>query len=319
MSDASLGSALRGAVDLSSLRNRPQTQAPGAARPGQAVTPGPAGAQGADVVMAVGDDSFGQVMELSVRVPVVVQLWAPQVPETVEQGALLEKVARSMNGRIALARVDATRAPQVAQMFQQNGWPMTIGVIGQRPVPVPDQQYSEEQLVELFGQILQLGQQAGITGTLDVAAGDDEQAAPEEPALSPLQQEAYDAIERGDYDAAIAAYEKGLKENPRDDEAKAGLAQVHLLKRTTGADLAAVRQAAADGPDNVDAQLAVADLDVIGGHVDDAFDRLLDLFSRVFGDERAVVKDRLVELFGVVGTTDPRVVSARARLTSLLF
>ncbi|WP_221584195.1 tetratricopeptide repeat protein [Microbacterium sp. G2-8] len=317
MSDASLGSALRGAVDLSSLRNRPASPgagAPGAPQPGQQNAAGSA----PDVVMHVDDQSFGHIMELSATYPVVVQLWADQVPETVSQGSVFETVTRTYGGRLILARVDATRAPQVAQMFQQNGWPMTVGVIGQRPVPFPEQEYTEQQVRDVFDQILQLAENAGVTGTLDVAdepATDD----PQEKPLPPLHQEAFDAIQRGDYVAAIAAYEKALKANPRDEEAQAGLGQVRLLNRVDGVDLHAARQAAADAPDDVAAQLQVADLDVAGGHVDDAFDRLLDLFARLAGDARTSVKDRLVEYFGVVGQADPRVISARTRLTSLLF
>ncbi|WP_110589112.1 tetratricopeptide repeat protein [Microbacterium suaedae] len=317
MSDASLGSALRGAVDLSSLRNQPPASQPGAPSGGAGAAASSGGEP--EVVMHVDDQSFGRVMELSAQYPFVVQLWAEQVPQTVTQGELFERVTRSYGGRIVLARVDASRAPQVTQMFQQNGWPMTIGVIGQRPVPVPDQEYGEEQVRDLFEQILQLAANAGVTGIVAASGEDETPEEPAEPTLPPLHQEAFDAIQRGDYDSAVAAYEKALTENPRDDDAQAGLAQVSLLKRVEGADLQAARQAAADAPGDVDAQLAVADLDMAGGHVDDAFERLLDAFAAQAGDERVRIKDRLLELFGLVGQADPRVVAARTRLTNLLF
>jgi len=86
-----------------------------------------------------------------------------------------------------------------------------------------------------------------------------------------------------------------------------------------GADLQAARTAAAAAPHDVAAQFAVADLDVAGGHVADGFDRLLDLFAALPADERAPVRERLLELFGVVGDADPRVIRARSRLASLLF
>jgi putative thioredoxin len=136
-------------------------------------------------------------------------------------------------------------------------------------------------------------------------------------ARRPLHQEAFDAIERGDNAAAIAAYEKALAENPRDEQAAAGLAQVTLLERITGVDLQQARQAAAANPTGLEEQFLVADLDIAGGHVDDAFDRLLDLFLATDRDQ--AVKDRLIELFGLIGQTDPRVIAARTRLTNLLF
>ncbi|MGA7148730.1 MAG: tetratricopeptide repeat protein, partial [Microbacterium sp.] len=142
---------------------------------------------------------------------------------------------------------------------------------------------------------------------------------PAEPPLPPLHAEAYDAIEAGDYPRAIRAYEQALAENPRDADARAGLGQVRLLNRVQGLDLQEARAAAAAGPTDVDAQFAVADLDIAGGHVEDAFERLLDLFAALPADERAPVRERLLELFGLIGDADPRVLRARGRLASLLF
>src|SRR5690606_38258801 len=122
-----------------------------------------------------------------------------------------------------------------------------------------------------------------------------------------------------DFARAATAYEEALAENPRDDDARAGLGQVRLLQRVQGADLQAARAAAAENLRDVDAQLLVADLDLTGGHVEDAFSRLLDLFADLPDDQRAPVRERLVELFGLIGDSDPRVLSARSRLASLLF
>src|SRR5690606_32269494 len=210
-----------------------------------------------------------------------------------------------------LAKVDVDQSPQIAQAFQIQSMPSVVALIGGRPVPMFTTVVDEEQARAVFAQLLDLAAQQGITGSLDGAASEDA------PPLPPLHQEAFDAIERGDNAAAIAAYEKALKENPRDDQAAAGLAQVRLLERIAGVDLQAARQAAAENPKGLDEQFLVADLDVAGGHVEDAFDRLLDLFLDT--GREAAVKDRLVELFGLLGQTDPRVIAARTRLTSLLF
>jgi len=178
----------------------------------------------------------------------------------------------------------------------------------------------EQQVREVFAQLLQVAAQNGVSGSLPVGDSEAGEAEPPaEPELPPLHAEAFSAIERGDYRAAIAAYEKALAENPRDEDAKAGLGQVRLLHRVQGLDLQQVRAAAAAAPTDVDAQFQVADLDLAGGHVDDAFSRLLDLFSAVDADSRTRVRERLVELFELIGPADPRVTSARTRLTSLLF
>ncbi|WP_324011379.1 tetratricopeptide repeat protein [Microbacterium sp. JZ37] len=313
MSDVAPGAVLRGAVDLSTLKNRP-------AAPASPPAGGAPGAPAPALVFDVTDATFGEVLELSQRVPVVVDLWAEWCGPCKQLSPVLEKVVVEHGGRLVLAKVDVDANPQLSQAFRAQSIPMVVALVAGQPVPLFTGAVPEEQVRQVFAQLLQLAAQNGVTGTVPVPSdGDapaDEAAAP---ALPPLHQEAFDAIEAGDYTRAADAYERALKENPRDAEASAGLAQVRLLHRIQGVDLHAARAAAAEAPDDVDAQLLVADLDVAGGHVDDAFDRLLDLFAALPSDRRAPVQERLVELFGVIGATDARVVRARGRLSSLLF
>ena len=91
------------------------------------------------------------------------------------------------------------------------------------------------------------------------------------------------------------------------------------MKRTRGVDLQAARAAAAGNPTDVDAALVVADMDVLGGHVEDAFVRLIDLVRVTAGDDRERVKTHLLDLFAVVGNQDERVRKGRTSLMSALF
>lgn len=312
---AAPGSVMRGAVDLSSLRNRPAaptTPAPAASAPAGA----PAGAL--PLVFDVTDATFGEVLELSRTVPVVIDLWAEWCGPCKQLSPVLEKVVTELAGRLVLAKVDVDANPQLAQGFRAQSIPMVLALVAGQPVPLFTGAVPEQQVRDVFAQLLQLAAQHGVTGTVPVADGDPA-AASEEPPLPPLHAEAFAAIEEGDYVRAISAYEQALSENPRDADARAGLGQVRLLDRVQGADLQAARAAAAAEPQGVPAQFLVADLDVVGGHVDDAFGRLLDLFAALPSDERAPVRERLLELFGIVGDDDARVIRARARLASLLF
>lgn len=314
MSDPSPNAVLRGALDLSSLRNRPATPASGG--PATAEHP-PAG--GPRLIFDVTDQTFGEVLELSRTVPVVVDLWAEWCGPCKQLSPVLEKVVTELAGRVVLAKVDVDANPQLAQGFRAQSIPMVVALVAGQPVPLFTGAVPEQQVRDVIGQLLQLAAQNGVTGTVpgaDAAEATDE---PAEAPLPPLHAEAFAAIEEGDYPRAISAYERALAENPRDADAQAGLGQVKLLDRVQGVDLGEARAAAAAAPQDVDAQLRVADLDVAGGHVDDAFDRLLDLFAAVDGDDRTAVRDRLLELFGLVGDADPRVITARRRLTSLMF
>ncbi|WP_292775156.1 MULTISPECIES: tetratricopeptide repeat protein [Microbacterium] len=300
--------ALRGAVDLSSLRNRPASPAEGAPGPGLP-----------DVVVDATDETFGQILELSRTVPVVVDLWAEWCGPCKQLSPIIEKVTRELGGRVLLAKVDVDANPQLAQSFRAQSIPMVVALIAGQPVPMFTGAVPEQQVRDVFAQLLQVAAQNGVTGSLSVGEEGADPEPPVEPELPPLHAEAFAAIEVGDYAAAITAYEKALAENPRDADALAGLGQVRLLDRVQGLDLQAARAAAADGPLDVQAQFDVADLDLAGGHIDDAFGRLLDLFAQLPSDQRTPVRERLVELFGLIGAEDPRVVSARNRLSSLLF
>ena len=294
------GANLRGAVDLSSL-----------VRP-------PAGAHAAPsgVVFEANDASFTSVLDLSARVPVIVEFYGQGIEPSL--GAVIE----SYGGRLALATIDGTANPQLVQAFQVQQVPTVAAVVAGRPVQLFVGAVAEDELRSVLDQVLQLAAQQGATGTIPVD-GTESAEVHEEP-LPPHHQDAYDAIAAGDFATAVKAYETAIAQNPRDLLAVAGLAQVRLLQRLDGADSAAIRTAAAEQPTDAKSvdpspQLAVADLDVSGGHVEDAFARLLDLFPTLDADGKNAVRTRLLDYFEIVGGDDPRVIAARRRLTGLLY
>jgi len=262
---------------------------------------------------------FADVVQSSMRHLVVVVLWASwsQASRTVADD--LSALADEDQGRWLLARVDAEANPEIAQAFQAQSVPAAVALLGGRPLRLFEGQPERAQVRGVIDQVLEAATANGIAGK--VQAGEQAlQAEPARPPLPPLHQAAYDAIESGDLAAAQGAYEQALKENPRDDMARAGLAQVGLLIRTRDlTDPSAARQAAADAPRDVAAQMVVADMDMLGGHVEDAFARLLDLIRVSAGDDREQVRVRLVDLFEIVGNDDARVVAARRALASALY
>jgi len=306
MSDPSMqAGSLRGAVDLSGLVRAAQQPAPS---PAGGSAAGAAAAGG--VVREVDEQSFPAVLELSRTVPVIVEFYADGIAPAL--GPLVAEYA----GRLLLATIEGNRNPQLAQAFQIQQVPAVVALIGGRPIPLFLGMPSEQEVRQVLDQVLEAAAQSGVTGTVPTAAEHDEPA--EEP-LPPLHQEAYDAIAAGDYAAAAQAYRTAIAQSPRDQLAVAGLAQVSLLQRLEGAVAADLRRAAADAPDDVDAQLAVADLDISGGHVDDAFARLLRVFPGQSAEGKASIRTRLLDYFEIVGAEDPRTVAARRALTALLY
>ncbi|MFD6094378.1 co-chaperone YbbN [Oerskovia sp. NPDC060338] len=303
---------VRGAVDLSSL-NRPSAPPPG--------TPGGAPEAGGYVV-DVTEESFPQLVQDSAQYPVVVLLWIPTDQANAQLGTELGAIAEEFAGRFLLGRVDAQTYPQIAAAFQVESVPTVVAIVGGQPVPLFQGAAAGDQIRAVLQQVLQIAEGNGVTGRAPAqgVADPDAALAPEpEPELPPLHQEAFDAIERDDFDAAVAAYQKAIKQDPRDHLAAAGLAQVGLLRRTRDLDLQATREAAAARPTDLAAQLDVADMDMLGGKVEDAFGRLLDLLPGASAEDKETLRLRLVDYFEILGPTDPRVGKARQLLAINLY
>jgi len=291
--------SMRGAVDLGALAAQ-------ARRSEQELPSG---------TVVVTEQSLQDLAKASLQAPVLLAFVSAASPASEDLAVRLARVCVEEGGTIVVGVCDVDAEPAIAQALQINAVPAVMALIGGRPAPIFQGSADDTQLREVVRQILQVALEAGMPAGAGAAA--DSPAEPAEPPLPPLHQQAYDAIERDDLDGAIAAYTQALRENPRDADAKAGLAQVSLMARTRDADPAAIRAAAAVG--DAAAQLAVADLDVLAGAVEDAFARLLDVVRTNFGEERGAARERLVELFEVVGVDDARVTAARRALAAALY
>jgi putative thioredoxin len=307
---------LHGAVDLSALAAR--RPAPATAAGAASGASGASAASGSAPVIDVTDADFvAQVVQRSTTVPVVIDFWATWCGPCKQLSPVLEKLAVEYGGRFLLAKVDVDGNPQLAQAFAVQSIPSVFAVLKGQPVPLFQGAQPEPQIRQVLEEVLRVAQSNGVTG---VYAGDGPAAAEEvQTPLPPLHQKANDAVEAGDYGAAVEAYEQALRESPADDLARVGLAQVRLLQRTQGVDPVRARAAAAERPLDVEAQILAADVDLLGGHVKDAFTRLVDTVRATSGAEREKVRIHLVELFDVVGSDDPRVGRARIALANALF
>jgi putative thioredoxin len=264
------------------------------------------------------------VLQRSAEVPVVIDFWAEWCEPCKQLSPILERLAREYNGRFLLAKIDVDANQMLMQQFGIQGIPAVFAVVAGQALPLFQGAAPEDQIRQTLDQLIQVGEERfGLTGI----AVDADAAAPEEseePVVPPgpydaLLEAAVQALDAGDFPGAVQAYRNVLSDDPANTEAKLGLAQAELLNRVGALDPQQVRQDAADKPADVDAQLAVADMDLAGGHVEDAFSRLVETVRRSAGDDREKARLRLLELFEVIGTDDPRVGSARAALARVLF
>lgn len=316
-----------GAVDLSTLA-RPAAPPRGRSTPGQ---PNGSGS-GPRVVLDVTEETFeAEVIRRSMTVPVVLDMWADWCGPCKQLSPILERLAEADGGRWVLAKIDIEANQRLAAAFQVQSIPAVFAVIKGQPLPLFQGALPEGHVRRYLDELLRVAAASGVSGSAgadsdgDVGpdAGDeaDGQAggASAEPPGDPRFEEAYDAIERGDYEAAAAAYRSLLASSPADEDAKAGLAQVELLRRVSTADPQRALRAADASPDDADAQLLAADVDLLENRVEQAFSRLIALVSRSNGDVRNAARARLLELFEIVGPADPRVARARTALANALF
>jgi putative thioredoxin len=295
---------------------------PGA--PGRPAGAGPAGAPAGGAAaysFEVDEQNFQLLLEASMTAPVLLVVYSPsRHPASVGLADDLSTVAEELDGRIAVGRVDVDAQPAIGQALRVQAVPLVVMILQGQLQPLFQDAPPLEELRALLPQLLQQLAAQGLTGRHQPFATADApvEAAPENE-VDPRYGPAEEALVSGDLDAAAAEYQRLLSDNPGDTEAALGLARTKLFRRTEGVDLAAARAAAAAAPEDVDAQLLVADLDLLGGHVDDAFDRLVALVRRTTAEERDRVRVHLIDLFAVVGNEDPRVLRGRRELASALF
>ncbi|MFD8145488.1 tetratricopeptide repeat protein [Streptomyces sp. NPDC059708] len=321
--------SMSGVVDLAAVKAAGEAKAkaeqaraasarqPGGDAPGGAVPP-------SALVIDVDEAGFeSDVLQLSNEVPVVLDFWAEWCEPCKQLGPLLERLTVEAGGRLVLAKIDVDANQMLMQQFGIQGIPAVFAVVAGQVLPLFQGVVPEQQIRETLAQLVQVAEER--FGILGIQVDPDAEGAPAAPAPVPagphdaLLEAAVVALDAGDLGGAVQAYKNVLADDPANTEAKLGLAQAELLSRVQHMNPQTVRATAAENPRDPAAQMAAADLDLAGGHVADAFSRLVDTVRVTAGDERNSVRVRLLELFEVIGADDPRVTAARTALARVLF
>jgi putative thioredoxin len=280
---------------------------------------------GSAYVVDVTDETFNtEVVERSRTVPVLVDFWAEWCGPCKQLSPILEKLATEAAGRWVLAKIDIDANPQLAAYMQQmgvRGIPFVAVVVAGQLMPFLNGAAPEAQVRQAIDQLFAALKQEGIlpegadVPDETVAEGRGEPL----PEIDPRAAAAEAALQRGDLDAAAKAFGEILEGSPQDGYAKQGLALVELTRRTQDLDAAETIRTATERPDDAAAQIAAADVEMLSGRADEAFDRLLATVRRTTGDERDKARVHLLQLFEVLAPDDARIGKARRALQSALF
>ncbi|WP_433919537.1 tetratricopeptide repeat protein [Streptomyces canus] len=319
--------SMSGVVDLAAVKAAQEAKAKAEQARAEAARQGggPGAVSPADLVIDVDEAGFERdVLQRSTEVPVVIDFWAEWCEPCKQLSPVLEQLVVEYNGRLLLAKIDVDANQMLMQQFGVQGIPAVFAVVAGQALPLFQGAAGKEQIQQTLDQLVQVAEERfGLTG-LAVDPDADPGAAPQPVAVpagpyDALLEAAVRALDAGDFGGAVQAYRNVLSDDPGNSEAKLGLAQAELLQRVQSLDPQQARKEAAEKPGDAQAQIAAADLDLVGGHVEDAFGRLIDTVRRTAGDERDTVRIRLLELFEVVGADDPRVAAARRALSRALF
>ncbi|MGA5192310.1 tetratricopeptide repeat protein [Streptomyces exfoliatus] len=317
--------SMSGVVDLAAVKAAGEAKAKAEqARAEAARQGGSAAVHPSALVIDVDEAGFERdVLQRSAEVPLVLDFWAEWCEPCKQLGPLLERLAVEYNGRFLLAKIDVDANQMLMQQFGIQGIPAVFAVVAGQALPLFQGAVPEAQIRETLDQLIQIGEERfGLTGIAVDADASKGAPAVERQVVGPydaLLEAALSALDAGDLAGAVQAYKNVLADDPAHPEAKLGLAQAELLARVQDLDPGVVRKNAAENPADVTAQIAAADLDLVGGHVQDAFGRLVETVRRTAGEDRDAARLRLLELFEVIGAEDPRVTAARQALARVLF
>ncbi|MFD7624565.1 tetratricopeptide repeat protein [Streptomyces sp. NPDC059851] len=324
--------SMSGVVDLAAVKaaaeakaKAEQSRAEAARQAAQGGAPAAGGAvPPSALVIDVDEAGFERdVLQLSSEVPVILDFWAEWCQPCKQLSPLLERLVVEANGRLVMAKIDVDANQMLMQQFGIQGIPAVFAVVAGQVLPLFQGVAPEQEIRATLAQLVQVAEERfGIIGIpVDPAAEGGGAVTAEAPAgpHDALLEAAVAALDAGDLAGAVQAYANVLSEDPANTEAKLGLAQAELLARVKDMNPQAVRARAAENPKDPQAQIDAADLDMAGGHVQDAFGRLVDAVRVTAGDDRNAVRVRLLELFEVIGADDPRVTAARTALSRALF
>ncbi len=236
------------------------------------------------------------VVDRSQTTPVVVDFWADWCGPCKTLGPLLEKLAVDENGRFFLAKIDVDANPELAQMFQVQGIPMVIAIVGGKPVDAFTGAQSASYLQDFLDRIAPGGSRAESDDRIVVAG---------------------EKIDQGDLEGAKELALELRNEGVESPELDALELRIGLTENA--GDVDALRKRVEENPHDIAARVELGRALFASGAHEAGLDELLDAVQSDPDFEDGAARKAMLEVFEVLGGESPLVLDFRRRLQMVLF
>lgn len=291
-----------------------------------------------DIIFDVNAQDFEQrVMAASMQVPVIVDFWAPWCAPCKQLMPVLEKVVMAAGGQVLMAKVNLDDNPELAQALRVQSVPMVFGFFQGQPIDAFSGVQPESKIREFVGKLVATAKGAqpdalDIDAALEGAAKalNENDASTAHAIYSQiLQQDALNVaayvglvrcfIAAGQVDQAVAMVDNAPEEISKASifaQARSALELAQIVPDSSLDDLAA--KITTDQNDH-QARIDLAQGLFAAGEKEAATDALLESIAidREWSDGAA--RKELLKLFEAIGHADPLTLTARRKLSSILF
>lgn len=291
-----------------------------------------------DIIFDVNAQDFEQrVMAASMQVPVIVDFWAPWCGPCKQLMPVLEKVVTAAGGQVLMAKVNLDDNPELAQALRVQSVPMVFGFFQGQPIDAFSGVQPESKIREFVGKLVATAKGAqpdalDIDAALEGAAKalNENDASTAHAIYSQiLQQDALNVaayvglvrcfIAAGQIDQAVAMVDNAPEEISKASvfaQARSALELAQIVPDSSLDDLAA--KITKDKNDH-QARIDLAQGLFAAGEKEAATDALLESIAidREWSDGAA--RKELLKLFEAIGHADPLTLTARRKLSSILF
>ncbi len=283
-------------------------------------------------VIDINQDQFvEEVVEKSKTIPVIVDFWAPWCGPCKQLTPMLENLVNKKNGKVILAKINVDDNQGIAGQLNIQSIPTVYGFVNGRPVDAFQGAQPESKIESMIDKLIEATPGNEVPKLIEEAEGLFKEQKFEE-TLKIYEQ--IIVMDPGNV-KVISGLLRCLIQLKRHDDAKEMIESLDeqtsknediikikkLLDNldSESSDIESLKSLVDKDPDNKNHRFNLADTYLSSNQIELGFNELLDLYEKDPKWNEEVVKKKLLEYFDLLGFSDPNVLEARKKLSSMMF